>query len=347
MMMKPSWSDPEIQPLLPLLYGHFGFQTLYCACELGIFEFLSRNPGSSAAAIAEAVGLEAHPARLLLGACCVTRLLKRTGDGYSNAAIASRLIKDAPGSVLPLVWSGQHLQYEGFHHMLEALKVNSNAGLRAYSDRQETLYECMSVDSAREDRLYDAMACIWEYCQDGLDDVPELFEARNVLDVAGGIGYAAGLLIDRYSHLNVTVFDRRSACVKCAERARRQGREESIHTIAGNVLTDPLPDGFDVVTFLHCLEWLTPQQAVSVLERAHRALPEGGSALCFQFAMDGGETDNYYSSSLSMYFLIIETGAGMAYPSDEIASFFKEAGFRDVRVRPGLPFEHSMVVGTK
>ena len=44
--------------------GHTAFQLLCAAVELDVFTFLSRNPGSSSAKIAEAAGLREVPEQL-------------------------------------------------------------------------------------------------------------------------------------------------------------------------------------------------------------------------------------------------------------------------------------------
>jgi hypothetical protein len=107
-----------------------------------------------------------------------------------------------------------------------------------------------------------------------------------------------------------------------------------------------LPRGADTILFAHCLEWLSPERIVDLLKRAHDALPDGGHALCYQFAVNDDETGGLYSARLSLYFNVLETGQGYAYPAVELASFFEAAGFTDVQATRG-PFEHVLVTGKK
>ncbi len=329
-----------------LLYGFAGFQALNTCVELGIFEHLRARPGATLEELRDATGASRPHLRSLLCVACSFGLLERRGGRYANSALtAAYFTRGAPRSLLPFVASAHRLQYKGFFHTSEALRTGRAAGLREYG-AESTLYEVMSSDAALEDTLYDVMARIWDLCADGLRDVPELGSARRLVDVCGGSGHVANILTDLYPELHVTVFDRTTACGRVHEMARSSGKRPRIAATPGDALTDPLPPGADAILFAHCLEWLSPDRIVALLRRAHDALPRGGHALCYQFAVDDDETGGVYSARLSLYFNVVETGQGYAYPAVELASFFEAAGFVEVRSTRG-PFEHVLVTGER
>lgn len=341
-LMRESFSEA-----FKLIYGFAGFQALNACIELGVFELLDSDPDLESETIAGRLGLRNVQFRSLLCMACSFGLLSKTGERYKNSELTSSYFtRSAPRSLVAFVDSARDLQYRGFSRVADAVRTGTNAGLREYDERSMTLYEVMTRDGKLDATLYDVMARIWDFSADGLKRVPELEAACSVLDVAGGSGYVADLLTETYPGLSVTVFDRPSTCEKVREAARAAGKEDRIAAVAGDITLDPLPKGADAVMFCHCLEWLSPDEIVGLLRRAHDALAPGGAVLCYQFAVNDDETGGLYSARLSMYFNVVETGQGYAYPAAELERFFAAAGFSDVRAQPG-PFEHVLIVGRK
>lgn len=344
----PTWEGAEYQQLLPILYGFSNFQVLRAAVELDLFSRLSAQPGQTQDELATALKLSPHSARLLfLGLCSVGLLVREQGRYHNSKTADLLLVRGRPASAIPFVESAQHLQYQGFFHLAEALRRQSNVGIEEYPQEGDTLYKRMSNDPHLEQVLYDAMNAIWDLCEAGLNNIPELASVNRVLDVAGGSGRVARVLIEKYPQLNVTVFDRPTACARVKANAALWGKESKISTVAGDLLEDAFPSGFDAINFAHCLEWLSESQILDTLKKAYQALPSGGQAFCFQFAVNDAETGPMYSARLSLYFYVVETGAGMAYPAGDLERLFTQAGFVDVKVRRELPFEHVFVSGRK
>jgi ubiquinone/menaquinone biosynthesis C-methylase UbiE len=335
----------EITDAFKLLYGFAGFQALHACIELGVLEELVARGSATFAELRDATLASPQHLRSLLCVACSFGLLERRGGRYANSALAATYFtRGMSRNLLPFVASAQRLQYKGFFHTSEALRAGRASGLREYG-AESTLYELMSSDEALEDTLYEVMARIWDLCSDGLRDVPELRSARRMVDVCGGSGHVANLLTDFYPELHVTVFDRATACARVREMAAGSAKQSRIDAVPGDALMDPLPEA-DAIMFAHCLEWLSPDRIVALLKRAYDALPSGGHALCYQFAVNDDETGGVYSARLSLYFNVVETGQGYAYPAVELASFFEAAGFVEVRSTEGS-FEHVLVTGKK
>jgi hypothetical protein len=50
---------------------------------------------------------------------------------------------------------------------------------------------------------------------------------------------------------------------------------------------------------------------------------------------------------ISLYFLTQASGQGICYPPNDYEAWLKGAGFSDVKVTKGLPWEHAFIVATK
>jgi len=181
----------------------------------------------------------------------------------------------------------------------------------------------------------------------GLDEIDELKHVKHLLDVGGGDAVVASLIHDKYPHLRISVLDRPSACERARETIARNGKQGKIDTIPGDMFDDSFPSGPDGIMMCHILEELSPSAREKLLRKSYEALPVGGRLFVFDFACREDERGELYGARISLYFLVNATGSGMAYPPNEYVSWFKNTGFSDLKVYRDLPFEHTVVVGTK
>lgn len=341
-----TWEGPEYAKLRPIVFGYAMFQTLFAACELDLFAKLSRRPGMTADELAQALDLPAHSTRLLLLTCSSMELVVKSGDRYYNSYVSEKiLIPGKPKCAIPFVRSGQFLQYKGFYHLLPALKQETNVGLKEY--REGHLYDRKSANPELEVVLYEVMAAIWALSHPGLDNIDEFKQVKHLLDVAGGNAVVASLLHDKYPHLRITVFDRPSACELAKKTIADKGKERSINTTPGNMLETPFPSGPDAIIYSHILEMLTPQDRQKLIDKAFANLPSGGRLFAFDFTCKDDERGELYGARISLYFLVNASGSGMAFPPRDYLRWFEKAGFTNVKAYKDLPFEHSLIVGTK
>ena len=73
---------------------------LFAACDLGVFEALSRLGSAPSAAVATELNLNPRAASLMLDACVAVGLLEKHGDCYGNAPeSAALLVPGRPGAL--------------------------------------------------------------------------------------------------------------------------------------------------------------------------------------------------------------------------------------------------------
>jgi SAM-dependent methyltransferase len=120
-----------------------------------------------------------------------------------------------------------------------------------------------------------------------------------------------------------------------------------IHLAAGDLFADPFPAGVDGVLFCHVLEVFSPEQVRGLLAKAYDALPSGGLLLVYSFTAPDQEDGGLLAAQLSLYLNVLATGTGMAYPVHDYSGWLTEAGCRNIRTYPGLPYDHGLIVGVK
>jgi SAM-dependent methyltransferase len=323
------------------------FNAMVTGIELGLFTFLSRSPGASAAELEKHTGLAAHPLRVLLLGLCAGGLLERRAGGYHNGPAAEHfLATDAPDGWAPILLGWKEIYYPAFQHMTEALRAGTNTALRDYEGDEPTLYQRLAHQPDLEAVLHRSMAAFTRGSLPGLLDDERIGAVRHLLDVGGGDGTTSRALAERYPRLTTTIFDLPSVVGLAAAQtpAELAGR---VRVHGGDLFTDPFPPGADAVLFSHVLEVFSAEQIVVLLTKAYEALPAGGRAFLYGFSVPDEEDSGMLAARLSLYLNILATGQGMSYPAKDYAAWLRQAGFTRVEVVTGLVYEHGLIIGTK
>jgi hypothetical protein len=77
--------------LRSLQYGHYRFQFLSTALQLGVFRLLSQEPGLNRTDIGARTGLDELPTRVLLLGCVAIGLLRKDGERYFTTPMSEPL----------------------------------------------------------------------------------------------------------------------------------------------------------------------------------------------------------------------------------------------------------------
>ncbi|MEA2600999.1 MAG: hypothetical protein QOF89_1991 [Acidobacteriota bacterium] len=162
------------------------------------------------------------------------------------------------------------------------------------------------------------------------------------LDVGGGDGTVAETLLRKDPRLSCDVFNLPAAAALVEERAHAAGLASRLGFVGGDFLAEPLPEGYDVLSFVRVLHDWPADVARALLEKAKRALPPAGRlVICEEFRT----RDRLAIQFFWTYFLI---GADACTSRLREVDWYTEAlaalGFVDIRVIPG-PFD--VVVATR
>jgi len=156
---------------------------------------------------------------------------------------------------------------------------------------------------------------------------------RRWLDVGGGDGTVAEALLRERRSLSCDVFNLPLAAPLVVARARNAGLESRLGFIGGDFLSEPLPAGYDVLSFIRVLHDWPPDIARSLLCKAKQALAPGGRIIvCEEFRT----ADRLAVQLFWTYFLI---GVDACVSRLREVEWYTEAlaalGFTDIRVIHG------------
>ncbi|MGN6106525.1 MAG: methyltransferase [Kofleriaceae bacterium] len=160
--------------------------------------------------------------------------------------------------------------------------------------------------------------------------------ARRWLDVGGGDGTVAAALLRELPQLHGAVFNLPAVAPLVHERAREPALEGRLGFVGGDFFAEPLPSGYDVMSFIRVLHDWPADVARGLLAKARDALAPGARlVICEEFRT----RDRLAVQLFWTYFLIGVDGCVSRLREVEwYTEALQALGFVDIVVVPG-PFE--------
>jgi ubiquinone/menaquinone biosynthesis C-methylase UbiE len=322
--------SPVIDPtsIFEIFRGSYETELLTAAvAHLKVFELVKHQP-LSIEAFRRELGLAERPSTVLLTALRAMGLLALNAAGHVTATelAADHLTPGAHFDVSGYI--GLAAGTPGVLTMVQSLKSNRPLGSESPEEGAAFIYK-EGIESAME-REASARSLTMALAGRANNVAPALAEnypldgAKHLLDVAGGTGIYAIAWLLRHPQLKATVWDRPEVLKVAAEMAERHGVTDRLELLAGDMFTDPVPMGADVILLSNVLHDWDIAEAKALLHRCVRSLPMGGRILIHDVflneVLDGPLPIALYSASL---FQLTE---GRAYGVGEYRSWLEETG---------------------
>jgi predicted O-methyltransferase YrrM len=327
-------TDPT--PIFEIFRGNHATELLAAAVHhLGVFRHLAKSP-QSFDDFRRTLELAERPANVLVTALRAMGLLHRHPDGRLDLTPVARehLTPGGPFDVSDYV--GLAANNPGVVDMVERLRTNHPAGAKTggaafiYRDGIESAMETEA--SAR--RLTLALAGRAKNVAPVLAQKLETNGAKKILDVGGGTGIYSIALLQRHPDLRAVVFDRAEVLKVAAEMARDYGVADRLELLPGDMFTDRLPDGCDLVLLSNVLHDWDVRECQILVDRCAAALPVGGRLVVHDVFLNddlGGPLPiALYSASL---FSLTE---GRAYSAQDYRDMLTKAGLKPQETVPTL-----------
>jgi demethylspheroidene O-methyltransferase len=171
----------------------------------------------------------------------------------------------------------------------------------------------------------------------------DIFEAydirrhRRLMDVGGGEGAFLALAGAQAPALKLMLFDLPAVTQRASRRLACSGFLDRTEVFAGDFLSEPVPDGADLITLVRILHDHDDAGALALLRSIRAALPLDGALLIAEPMSAAPKNDRVADVYFAFYLLAM--GRGRARTPAEITALANSAGFRRVDIlRTRTPF---------
>jgi ubiquinone/menaquinone biosynthesis C-methylase UbiE len=332
-MQKPLGIIPEephltnIEELAKLINGHRFTGIICAAARLGLADMLDAG-GASASELADKVKCRPDMLYRLLRALASIGIFEETPLGTFQHTRTSLLLRqNAEPSMQGLASMTSLMHFYVWPEILYSLRTGKAAFNKVFG---EGLYDYMAVHREAAEPFDRAMGAYTEIVTDAVLENYDFTSYSHIIDVGGGAGIFLAKILERYSHIYGTVYDRDHVVARTSERIHKMALDGRMRVQAGSFLEN-VPAGADLYTIKIVLCDWEDRDAARILKNIRRAIRKNGTLLVIDGMLPPGNTPCY--AKLSDINMMLMTG-GKERTEDEFRQLLGESGFKVISAKP-------------
>lgn len=303
----------DAEHISALCRGFVESRLMLTAVELDIFSILAGN-WLSVDEISGPRDWDARALRILLDALTVIGVLDKRNGKYSTTELSAQMLsRDGAYCVLDNALHGAEL----WHQWSKLTDRVVGSGKRPTIDSLRAFIGTMELLAPR---LAPGMAALVR---------PE--RGRRFLDVGGGGGAYTVAFLVRDRSLDATLFDLAEVLPITREYLKDADCLDRVRLVAGDLTTDALPGGQDLVFLSAIVHSLSLEQNRDLFRRALDALNPGGRIVIRDHVMSADRLQPR-AGTLFAVNMLVATDGGDTYTFGELKEALESAGFIDVRM---------------
>jgi hypothetical protein len=274
--------------LFELVQASYATRALFVLTKVGIFDELANGPKTLAELSVASKARQDILEDMLLFAVSL-RFLRKSGGKYFAAKKGLLLTQRLGNWIRPylLVW-GEQLD-PAFSHFEEYLLTGKNAFLLAHKD---TIWDYYRRSPVQRENFVAFMHGVTHqsHLHHILDELC-IGEAKNLVDVAGGIGSLACALANKYKALHCVVCDQPSNKLNADAYMSSLGVENCC--FVGANIFGAIPTGSDLYTIKHVLHDWDDDDAVKILATISKAMRDDSRLIIIEGLLDRKFPDSF------------------------------------------------------
>ena len=335
--------NPESNPVFVALYGFIATSILLTFDRLGVFEMLSRRGYATADSLAEELNLAPEALERALQGAASWGLVSRVDKKYGVAGDISTVL-DPNGSEYhgPLLNHFRTNTVPLFNHLENALRDNKPQWLEFSSDKEKESHSFSHIFESDE-QAESFHAAMWRLSYGPSEELVRkglLSETRVLVDLGGGAGTFAIAAAKENLDLKATVFDLQEVMPYCEENINKENLQDRLNFIAGDFWEGQLPTA-DTYALGYILSDWTDEQAIRLLQRVKKALPEGGKVVVLERLLESDRSGPFMGLMQDLA-MMLETG-GMHRSEEHYRRLLMQAGFKQIEVYKSSGDKHAVV----
>ena len=320
--------------LLELMTSHWRSAVVTTSVQLGLFDALEAAPGAAVEQLCSTTGLHRRPIQALLDGLAALGLVSvADATAYTNSLVSSRhLVSNGPefmGGFAHIVLGAGDGGMRQWSHLAEAIRADRPV-------EAETLIE---PDHPFWDQLVKALVPLSREAASLAIEILDL-NARNalsILDVGGGAGGYAQVLLERNRTASVTQIDWAPVNKLARANIDSLGIGERFVTLDGDFHRESFGDAIhDLVVFSNIFHHETPEASLVLLQKARSALRTGGIVLISDFVLRDDRSGPAFAALFSAG-MVLQTPNGASYRESDYVTWLETAGLCSPRVSRAHP----------
>jgi SAM-dependent methyltransferase len=297
--------------------------------------FTAVGEGAPAAEVAARIKANPRATEMLLHALASLQLVsKRDGVFHNSPAAAHYFTAGSPHNARPGLLHSVGL-WKTWSTLTECVRAGTSVLRQDPSERSEDWIGPFIAAMHRNavERSASLVATV------GAQSV------RSMLDVGGGSGAYSIAFAAANPELQAYILDL-AAVVPIAQRHIEQaGLTARVHTRIGDLRTDHLGEGYDLVLVSAICHMLDEKENAHLIGRSFGALAPGGRLVIQEFILDPDKCGPQSAALFSLN-MLVGTRAGASYSEPEYAAWMRDAGFGAIR-RVRMPGPASLMMGAR
>jgi len=255
--------------------------------------------------------------------------LRRTGIKenavYGNSEDAEIFLdKNKPSYVGGMLEMSNNRLYHFWNNLEEGLKT----GLPQNESKggKSGIFEALYADQTQLTAFLSAMAGIqmgnFMAFANGFDFSPY----SSHCDMGGAGAHFSAQVVLNNPHMYSISFDLPPVAPVALNNIKAMGLEDKVGVRSGDFFMDEFPKA-DVITMGNVLhDWGTKEKLL-LIEKAYRALPDGGALVVIENIIDDNRSENVFGLLMSLN-MLIETDEGFDFSAADFDNWAKKVGFR-------------------
>jgi len=293
--------------------------------------------GDGAGAVEVAAGLRTDPraTEMLLNALASLRLLvKREGVFHNSPETARYFIAGSPDNAQPGLLHTAHL-WQRWSTLTDCVRAGTAVARGEIAGRGQDWTEAFTAAMHRNaaERAPLVVRAV------GAENV------RRMLDVGGGSGAYSIAFARANPALRADILDLATVEEIARHHIREAGVEDRVKVRAGDLRSDSLGEGYDLVFLSAICHMLSAGENLDLLRRCRKALAPGGRIVIQDFILEPDKTAPRFAALFALN-MLVGTSGGSSYSQPEYAAWLGEADFREIR-HARLPGITGLMVGSR
>jgi len=320
-------SHESVESALKLVYGFRSTQVTYVVAKLGLADHLADGP-LTATELASRVNVKPENlGRVLRLAAFFGVVAEVPGERFELTSLGRMLGTDAAGSIKATAIMLGEEHYGAWGSLLHSVKTSEPAFEHVYG---APFFDYMAAHPDVQATFDAAMSAGMDVMLESLCDAYDFSGSRLVVDVGGGNGSVAAMILGRHPHLEAVIYDQAQVLAAAESYLTAASVRSRCRLVPGNFF-ESVPEAGDAYVLSNIIHDWDDERALRILRNCRAAMAPGAAVLLLEAVLpEHGSPSVAAMADVNMMVLL----TGRERTEKQYAALLEAAGLRLSKVTP-------------